>query len=95
MKTGLRGKLALLVLASWLAGCATSPQSPVTLTPQEEFEPEVVPAPTMLVEYPPIEMVEPMPAASPDLNAPGANTVALASPSTVPRVALDRSTEPR
>ena len=38
--------------------------SPGDLTPLEELEPEVVPAPTMLVEYPPIEAVEPLPPAS-------------------------------
>ena len=74
-----------LLLASLLAGCATPTRPPVVLTPQEEFEPEVVPAPTMLVEYPPIESVEPPPIAAPPVAAPaaapGTNSVALAAPS--------------
>jgi hypothetical protein len=55
------GAAAALALACWLAGCAAPTRPLVALTPQEEFEPEVVPAPTMLVEYPPIESVEPLP----------------------------------
>ena len=41
----------------WLAGCATVPE-PV-LTPQEEYAPETVQVPSPLIEYPPIEPVEP------------------------------------
>ena len=86
-----RSTWAALLLVTWLAGCATPTRPLVTLTPQEEFEPEVVPAPTMLVEYPPIETVEPLPiapvpeAAAPSV--PGTNTVALAAPSAAPPAA--------
>src|SRR4029079_12666656 len=59
-----RGALALACLATWLAGCATTTRPQVNLTPLEELEPEVVPAPTMLVEYPPIEAVESQPSPS-------------------------------
>jgi hypothetical protein len=67
VRHGLRRTLALLALASWLAGCATTAPPAVKLTPLEELEPEVVPAPTLLIEYPPIELVEP-----PSLSNPAA-----------------------
>ena len=90
MTRRLRGMLALLALASWLAGCATSLPPTVTLTPQEQYEPEEVSAPTMLVEYPPIEAVEPPPLTSPAAPspsaAPGSDAVALAAPSASPGV---------
>ena len=86
-----RSACVALLLASWLAGCATPTRPLVTLTPQEEFEPEVVPAPTMLVEYPPIESVEPLPIATPPAaapsNVPDNNAVALAAPSAAPPAA--------
>ena len=52
-------RFAALALAALLAGCATAP--PVLLTPEEQYEPELVTVPPMtpLVEYPPIEPVEP------------------------------------
>ncbi len=46
-----------IVLGTWLAGCASIP--PPIISPQEEYEPELVQVPTPLVEYPPIEPVEP------------------------------------
>ena len=86
-----RGAGAAFLVASWLAGCAAPTRPLVTLTPQEEFEPEVVPAPTMLVEYPPIETVEPLPMATlPEAAAtavPDKNTLALAAPALAPPVA--------
>ena len=73
------------MLATWLAGCAMTTRPEVNLTPLEELEPEVVPAPTMLVEYPPIEAVEPLPPASTPAAAPtaapGQDTMAMAAPS--------------
>ncbi len=52
-----------------LAGCASLPPPP-PVTIDEEYEPERVEVPTPLVEYPPIEPVEPpMPATQP-LDAP-------------------------
>ena len=91
MRIGLRAAVSMLMVATWLAGCATSLRPPVTLTPQEEYEPEVVPAPTMLVEYPPLEPIEAPPIESPagsaPLSAPGPDTLALAVPSTTPGIA--------
>jgi len=51
--------LAGAALALLLAGCAAAP--PVVLTPEEQYEPELVTVPpvTPLIEYPPIEPVEP------------------------------------
>ncbi len=83
-----------LRIGSWLAvaalaGCASlPPPPPVTL--EEEYEPERVEVPTPLVEYPPIEPVEPpMPAVQP-LDppetapvVPGPATVAMAAPPAV------------
>ena len=74
MRPGLRGALAVLALAAWLAGCATPTQPTVLLTPQEEFEPELVPAPTLLVEYPPIELVEPPSLPAPAISAIGSRS---------------------
>ena len=70
------------VARCWRPGCRVrySDAAAGGLTPQEEFEPEVVPAPTMLVEYPPIESVEPPPqraAGGCADGAPGTNAVAL------------------
>ena len=53
----LRFRLATALIVLLLGACSTLP--PQLLTPREELEPEAVPAPTMLVEYPPIEPVEP------------------------------------
>jgi hypothetical protein len=86
-----RDALVLACLVAWLAGCATPPRAPVNLTPLEELEPDVVPAPTLLVEYPPIEAVEPLPPPSTPgvapTAAPGQGSVAMAAPSPQPAVA--------
>ncbi|MFO1414658.1 MAG: hypothetical protein U1F10_12285 [Burkholderiales bacterium] len=78
----------LAVLAAlWLAACA-APQpapEPVPLTPEEEAEPERVEVPTPLVEYPPIEPVEPPMAAAPADAAPASSPPATtASPAAQP-----------
>jgi len=85
--TRIRG-LAAWLAAAVLAGCAAVPP-PVPITVEEEYEPERVQVQTPLVEYPPIEPVEPpMPATQP-LDAPepapaapepGPATVAMAPP---------------
>src|SRR4029077_16054941 len=74
--------LASLALVSLLAGCATTTPPAAKLTPQEELEPEVVPAPTLLIEYPPIELVEPATQPNPAAPArsPAPDTVAMAAP---------------
>jgi hypothetical protein len=88
--------LAAVVLLAALAGCATAP--PPLLTLQEQYEPESVVAPSPLIEYPPIEPVEPPlpdvastpgPPASATSGAARANdppkaVVALATPSPPP-----------
>ena len=80
--------IAALALVLAVAGCATSPAPTVTLTPEEQYEPEIVPAPRMLVEYPPIEPVEPPPVAdttsSPPPSAPAPDAVALSAPAAAP-----------
>ena len=82
-----RGWLGLLVAALWLAGCAAPPP----LQPDEDEEPGVTaPLPTPMVEYPPIEPVEPPPlpidaAPTPGEPAPSPTTVpAPVVPVTVP-----------
>ncbi len=84
-----RPGVRLLVVCAWLAGCATPP-APV-MTAEEEYEPERVQVPTPLIEYPPIEPVEPpvqqmapvdVPAAAP-ATPPAPNTVAAVAPSIV------------
>ncbi len=85
-----RRTVALLALAT-LAGCASLPP-PVIVTPEEEYEPERVQVPTPLIEYPPIEPVEPPVtgpvAAAPVPEAPGNASppvaVAMAAPSLTP-----------
>ena len=92
MTPALRG-IALAVFCAVLGACAT-PAPPVIMTPEEEYEPERVQVPTLLVEYPPIEPVEPPmapplaadpPVAAPSAAAPapGAFTIATAPPSVV------------
>ena len=92
MTLALRG-IALAALCAVLGACAT-PAPPVIITPEEEYEPERVQVPSPLVEYPPIEPVEPpmapSPAADPPVAAPsaaapapGAFTMATAPPSVV------------
>jgi uncharacterized membrane protein YgcG len=93
-----RGSWRLLCAfaALWLAACATPVPPPVVMTPEEEYEPERVEVPTPLVEYPPVEPVEPpivaAPAAAdpppaapspPPPTAPGSETVAMVPPSIV------------
>jgi hypothetical protein len=79
-----------LAACAWLFGCASIPP-PVVMTPEEEYEPERVQVPSPLVEYPPIEPVEPplpQPAApapivaQPAPAAPPPVTLATAPPST-------------
>ncbi len=53
-----RRTITASVACAWLAGCAALPP-PVLITPEEEYEPERVQVPTPLIEYPPIEPVEP------------------------------------
>jgi hypothetical protein len=55
----LRGTQALCAMAAglWLASCATVPELPMTV--EEQYEPERVEVLSPLVEYPPIEPVEP------------------------------------
>ena len=60
---------------AWLAGCAT-PTQPI-ISPDEEYEPERVEVPSPLVEYPPVEPVEPpivqqAPQPDPPASAPSA-----------------------
>jgi uncharacterized membrane protein YgcG len=76
----------LLVVCVWLAGCATPP-APV-MTAEEEYEPERVQVPTPLIEYPPLEPVEPPMVQSPPVDLPPAvspapDTVAMVPPSIV------------
>lgn len=52
-------RFGLVVALTILAGCAALPPV-VIVTAEEEAEPESVQVPTPLVEYPPIEPVEPM-----------------------------------
>ncbi|MEO8509466.1 MAG: hypothetical protein ABI593_17705, partial [Betaproteobacteria bacterium] len=58
MNRGLCRAVYLVVACAWLAGCATPPPPP-PMTIEEEYEPERVQVPTPLIEYPPIEPVEP------------------------------------
>jgi len=87
----LRGTRAACAIAAcaWLVGCATQ-APPVVMTPEEEYEPERVQVPSPLIEYPPIEPVEPpiaQPAPEPMVKPPAPSpappeTVAIAPPST-------------
>lgn len=61
-------RASVVVWMAILGGCASLPP-PVIITAEEEAEPERVQVPTPLVEYPPIEPVEP-PAALPVVAAP-------------------------
>ena len=82
MTPAFRRPLAAFALAT-MAGCATLP-APVIITPEEEYEPEHVQVPTPLIEYPPIEPVEP------PLAAPVAPSAVLETPpvSTAPPVTV-------
>src|SRR5215831_9649615 len=65
------------ILALGLAACASSP--PPTLTAEEQYEPETinVPAPTPMIESPPIEPVEPpLPEPPPVATPPAVATTA-------------------
>ncbi|MCC7325621.1 MAG: hypothetical protein IT521_02300 [Burkholderiales bacterium] len=53
----LKRTVVFVVAGLVLAGCATTP--PPQLTIEEEYQPELATVPTPLVEYPPIEPVEP------------------------------------
>jgi len=82
----LRLHVVVAALALCLGACSTLP--PQLLTPREELEPEAVPAPTMLIEYPPIEPVEPplaevepAPAAA---AVPESEKIAMVAPAAVP-----------
>lgn len=57
MTPAFRRSVAAMALAA-IAGCASMPP-PVIITPEEEYEPERVQVPTPLIEYPPLEPVEP------------------------------------
>lgn len=91
MTPALRRAMAAFALAT-MAGCAALP-APVIITPEEEYEPERVQVPTPLIEYPPIEPVEPL-FATPVASAPALETtpasvappvtVAMAAPALVP-----------
>jgi hypothetical protein len=80
---------ACVLAALWLAACSAPAPAPEPMTPEEEYEPERVEVPTPLVEYPPVEPVEPpiaaaveTPAAPPVTSAaPSAETLAMAAPS--------------
>ena len=76
---GRRGRLAATVLAvAALAGCATPP--PYVPTPEEDEEPVVIERPSQpLIEYPPIEPVEP-PIVAPELQPAPAPPPAEAPP---------------
>ncbi len=89
-----RWALAAACASLLLAACATDP-TPSPLTMEEQYEPETVQVPSPLVEYPPIEPVEPPletsaqaspPAADPPKPQPAPNppqVVAVAPPSPV------------
>jgi len=86
---GGRGGIAPWLAVVVLAGCASVPPPP-PVTIEEEYEPERVAVPTPLIEYPPIEPVEPpMPATQPlDAPAPAPaasapESVAMAAPPAV------------
>ncbi len=86
-------RLATTVMALvTLASCAALPP-PVIITPEEEYEPERAQVPSPLIEYPPIEPVEPPFTAavtpSPTLETPPTSTtppvtVAMAAPTLAP-----------
>lgn len=76
----------VVALCAWLGACATTPEPPMTL--EEQYEPERVEVPSPLIEYPPIEPVEPpvaqqtpAPTAAPAQAAPAPEVVAVAPPS--------------
>jgi uncharacterized membrane protein YgcG len=86
MTAPLRNRALCALAALWLAACSTPAPPPITV--EEEYEPERVEVPTPLVEYPPIEPVEPpilsTPAADPPASAAagsGPQTLAMAAPS--------------
>ncbi len=96
--------MAALALAA-IAGCASMPP-PVIITPEEEYEPERVQVPTPLIEYPPLEPVEPPfataaePAPALEMTPAGATspvTLAMAvpalTPAPAPRETLVEDTE--
>jgi len=92
-------RLGLLAAAALLmAGCASmTPQ--VVLTPEEQYEPELVTVPpvTPLVEYPPIEPVEPpLPPVAQTLVAPppAAPAAATVVPSPPPTLSAPPPAEP-
>lgn len=72
--------------ALWLAACATPQTAPLPepLTPEEEAEPERVEVPTPLVEYPPIEPVEPPMAVAPADPVPATTPAAAPAPAPTP-----------
>jgi hypothetical protein len=54
-----------MAVCAWLAACATVPAPDPPLTLEEQYEPESAVVPSPLVEYPPIEPVEPPVIAAP------------------------------
>lgn len=81
-----RGVRVLLALAAclWLASCAM-PGNVVIITPEEEQAPEEVHVPSPLVDYPPVEPVEP-PLPEPQSTTPAA-TAAAPAPAMPPAMA--------
>ena len=81
MSRPLLRRWVLALAALLLAACATPPPASETypLTPEEQYEPERIEVPTPLVEYPPIEPVEPPLAAAPAADPPPAVTAAPAA----------------
>ena len=75
-----------------IAGCASLPP-PVVITAEEEYEPESVQVPSPLIEYPPIEPVEP-PFAMPASSAPVLEPPAVSAPATIASVAPSLSPVP-
>lgn len=57
--TAWRSRLSAGIAGALLAACASVPPPALPTTVQEEYEPEMVEVPTPLIEYPPIEPVEP------------------------------------
>ncbi len=61
---------SMFALCAWLVGCAIAPPPPVTI--EEQYEPELAQVPTPLVEYPPLEPIEPVEMDSTEVQAPRA-----------------------
>jgi hypothetical protein len=87
------GRIAAAMLLAALAGCATTP--PPVLTLQEQYEPETVVAPSPLIEYPPIEPVEPpLPDVASIPDPPKAATSGTATAADPPKTVVALATPP-